>query len=232
MNALDAYRDVLRELDKYESPTFTINDFNYFYNKAISQFVDSNYMRLDLLMKDSEDLAPFTSLNVARTINSSGLMDLPTDFRHLLSLKIRVRFKVNRGRYRQGSTYEFWAERAKSGQKGFRHKSAYGKPNFRRYYYEITSVGSGGTQQASLKILFDSDVVEFIGSNNANVDYIRQPATVTITSSVVYTDPLEFSAAGRNNIYFQINNVCKSIFLENIESARTPITMQESATQQ
>ena len=40
MNALDAYRDVLRELDKYESPTFTINDFNYFYNKAISQFVD------------------------------------------------------------------------------------------------------------------------------------------------------------------------------------------------
>lgn len=224
MNALDAYRDVLKELDKFESPTFSLKDFNYFYNKAISQYVDNNYRQLDLMVKDSEDLASFTSPSSLVTILSTGLITLPLDFRHILSLKISVRFKTNVGKYKSGQTYDFWPERMKSGQKGFRYRSAYGRPNYRRYYYEVNN--------GTIKILFDSSKVEFVGINNGVLDYIKQPSEVTITNLTTYTDPLPFnSGATRNNIYFEIVNICRAIFLENIESPRTPIAMQEVASQ-
>lgn len=224
MNALDAYRDVLKELDKFESPTFSLKDFNYFYNKAISQYVDVNYRQLDLMVKDTQDLSSFTSPSYLATVSSLGVITLPSDFRHLLSLKISVRFKTNIGKYKSGTTYDFWPERMKSGQKGFRHRSAYGKPNYRRYYYEVNN--------GTIKILFDSSKVEFVGSNNAVIDYIKQPSEVTITNLTTYTTSLQFNTgATRNNVYFEIVNICRAIFLENIESPRTPIAMQEVASQ-
>lgn len=234
MNALEAYRDVLRELDKYESPTFTVNDFNYFYNKAISQYIDSNYRQFDLLMKDVQDLSCFTASQTL-TLPSSGEVSLPlADYRHLLSLKITVKFKVNIGRYKSGQSYEFWPERMKSGQKGFRYRSAYGKPNFRRYYYEIYSVVESGVPVNKVRILFDSSKVEFFGTNNLVVDYIKQPAAIALASNGLNPQTLEFnqSTTVRNNIYFEIINICRALFLENIESPRAPIAMQESAMQQ
>lgn len=243
MTPLDAYRDILRELDKYESPTFTPNDFNYFYNKAISQYIDSNYLRIDLIVKDSEDLASLIRPNHGLTIDSNGVMVMPSDFRHLLNLKINVRFKQNIGRYKKYSAsdsstiYEFWPERMKSGQKGFRNRSAYGKPNFRRFYYEIYSEPSSSVQNTKVKILFDSSVVDVVSvgsTENAFVDYIKQPVPVSLISPSVYSPSyLEFNTGEtRNNIYYQVANVCRSLFLENIESARTPVAMQETASQQ
>lgn len=224
MNALDAYRDVLKELDKFESPTFSLKDFNYFYNKAISQYVDNNYRQLDLMVKDSEDLSSFISPSYLATVSSVGVITLPSDFRHILSLKISVRFKTNIGKYKSGQTYDFWPERMKSGQKGFRYRSAYGKPNYRRYYYEVNN--------GTIKILFDSSKVEFVGSNNCVIDYIKQPSEVTITNLTTYTTSLQFNTGvTRNNVYFEIVNICRAIFLENIESPRTPIAMQEVASQ-
>jgi hypothetical protein len=234
MNALDAYRDVLRELDKYESPSFTIKDFNYFYNKAISQYIDSNYLRVDLILKDSEDLASFVSLNSELDVpDENGIVELPGDFRHLLNLKINVEFTSDVARYRAGQFYEFWPERIKSGQKGFRNRSAYGKPNFRRYYYELYSeINESNEQKFYIKLLYDPTYID-IETVVVSLDYIKQPDAVTITSSSVFTDPLQFNAgATRNQVYYQILNVCRSIFLENVESQRTPITMQETATQQ
>jgi len=233
MNALDAYRDILRELDKYESPTFTIKDFNYFYNKAISQYIDTNYSRIDLILKDSEDLASFVSLNtVLDTPDANGIVELPSNFRHLLNLKINVEFTADVARYRAGQFYEFWPERMKSGQKGFRNRSAYGKPNFRRYYYEIYSAIVSGQQKFYIKLLYDPNYID-IETAEVSIDYIKQPDAVTITSSSVYTTPLQFNASATpNQVYHQIINTCRSIFLENIESQRTPIAMQETATQQ
>lgn len=234
MNALDAYRDVLRELDKYEAPTFTIKDFNYFYNKAISQYIDTNYLRVDLILKDSEDLSSFVSLNtVLDAPDANGIVELPADFRHLLSLKINVEFTADVARYRAGQFYEFWPERMKSGQKGFRNRSAYGKPNFRRYYYELYSaINESDEQKFYIKLLYDPAYID-IETAEVTVDYIKQPEAVTITSPSVFTDPLQFNGEPtRNQVYYQILNVCRSIFLENVESQRTPITMQETATQQ
>jgi hypothetical protein len=121
----------------------------------------------------------------------------------------------------------------KSGQKGFRNRSAYGRPNYRRYYYEI----SGTT----LKILFDSTKVEFVSTGvNAWLDYVLQPTDTYLNpaagadyNQTAQNTVLSFNTgASRNYVYYEIINLCRSIFLENIESARTGVAMQESAMQQ
>lgn len=233
MKALDAYRDVLKELDKYESPTFSVRDFNYFYPKAVSKYIDVNYRQLDVVMKDTQDISSMITNNHPLTFSVAGLVDVPEDFRHLLALKIKVRFKVNIGKYRAGMSYEFWPERMKSGGKGFRFRSAYGRPNYRRYYYEISDSG--------LQILFDSTKVEFvITSPNAWLDYVNQPAEVYLNpaSNADYNDAAQNTTLSfnpgtiRNYIYFEVINLCRAMFLENIESPRTGIAIQESAVQQ
>lgn len=233
MKALDAYRDILKELDKYESPTFSIRDFNYFYNKAVSKYIDVNYRQIDVVSKDTQDIAAMLKLDHPLTIPNSGVIAVPTDFRHLLSLKVTVRFKVDVGKYRATQSYSFWPERMKSGQKGFRFRSAYGKPNYRRYYYEIS--------ETSLKILFDSTKVEFVDTApNTVLDYVKQPVDTYLNpgagpdfNNSAQNTTLAFnSGSSRNYVYFEIINICRSIFLENIESARAGIAMQESVMQQ
>ena len=232
MKSIDAYRDVLKELDKYESPTFSVRDFNYFYPKAVSRYIDINYRQLDVIMKDTQDISSMLLLGAPLTIQADGTVTLPSDFRHLLSLKVTVRFKKDVASFRATQSYSFWPERMKSGQKGFRNRSAYGRPNFRRYYYEISAT--------TLKILFDSEYVEFVtASANAELDYILQPTDPYInpTEGVDLDQEgnnrtLTFnSAATRNYVYYEIANLCRAIFLENIESPRTGIALQESAAQ-
>ena len=232
MTARDAYRDTKKELDKYESPTFSIRDFNYFYNKAVSRYIDDNYRKLDLVLKDTQDLSWTSSISTPLTFSTTGSVAVPSGFRHLLSLKIKVKFKVDMGRYKKDNSYEFWPERMKSGQKGFRNRSAYGRPNFKRYYYEI----SGNT----LQILFDSSVVEFvISSPNAWLDYISQPTDVYLNpntdsdyNQAENNSVLLFNTGtSKNNIYYEVVNVCRAIFLENIESPRAGFALQESSLQ-
>jgi hypothetical protein len=233
MKALDAYRDTLKELDKYESPTFSVRNFNYFYNKAVSRYIDVNYRQLDVVLKDTQDIGSMLTLNSPLTLSLTGVVSLPANFRHLLSLKIKVRFKQDIGKFRQGESYEFWPERMKSGQKGFRYRSAYGKPNYRRYYYELTDT--------QLTILYDSSKVEFVTTSpNAWLDYVNQPAEVYLNpdpgadyNQTNQNTTLSFNPGStRNYVYYEIINICRAIFLENIESPRTGIALQESAMQQ
>ena len=229
MKALDAYKDMLRELDKFESPTFTLRDFNFFYNAALSSYITKNYKQLDILQKDSDDLKSILKFSHPLTLSTGGLVTLPSDYRHLLGLKVKVKFKVDIGKYRKDQQIEFYPERMKSGQKGYRFKNSYAKPNYKRYYYEIS-----GTQ---LQLLFDSNVVEIIDSApNLWMDYVVQPAEVFLdpTDGADYNDVAKntilFFNTGtvRNNIYFETLVECRRLVLENIESQRFPVAAQES----
>lgn len=60
--SLELYKSVLRELDKFESPSFTLEDFNYFFNAAADNVIetmavkmevsDEAYMHVKSLIKD------------------------------------------------------------------------------------------------------------------------------------------------------------------------------------
>ena len=47
MTELDLYKNALIEINKLEAPSMLLEDYNYFINKAIQQYVNKVYNRYD-----------------------------------------------------------------------------------------------------------------------------------------------------------------------------------------
>ena len=56
MNLLKVYEYTLGELNKREAPSILLEDFNYFLNKAIQQYVNSVYNRAEYNQQSSDDI--------------------------------------------------------------------------------------------------------------------------------------------------------------------------------
>jgi hypothetical protein len=230
MKALDAYRDTLRELDKFESPTFSIGDFNYFYPQAVSRYVDENYKFFDVMQKEVDDLRSFITASSPLTL-AGGVTTLPAQYRHILHLKVAMKFKVQIGKYALNQVVEFYPDRMKSGQKGFRFENAFTRPNHKRYYYEI--IGD------ELRLIWNSTYADPNSGVNCWVDYIKEPNLIFLNpdktsnySLEANNSTLQFNTGStRNSVYFEIIAKCRALFLENIESPRFPAAVQQVQSQ-
>lgn len=231
MTARDLYRDTLKELDKFESPTFTIRDFNYFGNKGISEYIDLNYRQLDVVQKDIDDVRGVFSLDTPLEMASDGTITLPDGYRHMLHVKIKVKFIKAMGKYKVNDLAYFYPERMKSGEKGFRFKNAFGRPNFKRYYYQL--------DPTKFRLLFDDTVVSIPTGTNLWLDFIKMGADIYLDPNEAsdYNDPTKNSilffspGTSRTHVYFEIVNQIRKIFLENIESMRSQEAKQQALTQ-
>ena len=56
MTARSIYEAVLIELSKVKAPTLTLAEFNYFFNKAINQFINEIYNSYDINQQTTDDL--------------------------------------------------------------------------------------------------------------------------------------------------------------------------------
>lgn len=230
MKAIDAYRDVQRELDKYESPTFSVGDFNYFFPLAVSRYIDHNYKFFDVMQKEVDDIRSFLTFAVPLTL-ASGKVTLPEGYRHLLHVKVAMKFKTAIGRYSIDQVEEFYPERIKSGQKGFRFRNAFSRPNYKQYYYEIAG--------NELQLVWDSDVADPNTGVNLWLDMVNEPDLIYLNPNPAAdfnldanNTPLQFNTGvKRNYVYFEIVTKCREIFLENIESPRFPVAAQQNQQQ-
>lgn len=232
MKALDAYRDTLKELDKYESPTFTVRDFNYFYGKAVNQWISENYSRFDVIQKEVDDLRSI--YKVGHPLTVTGLStSLPTDYRHILDVRLKVKFLKDVGIFRKDGVHEVYPLRLKSSQKGFRlSRNAFHKPNHKRCYFEIYGSTIGFQLDTSLMVV-DTE------PTNLNIDYVSEPGLVYLNpdkssdyNNVANNTVLFFNTGtAPNHVYYEIINVVRAIFLENIESRRAGEAIRQSLTQ-
>ena len=56
MTVLEFYEHVLTELNKVEAPSLLLEDFNYFANKAVQQYINEVYNRYDINQQTTDDL--------------------------------------------------------------------------------------------------------------------------------------------------------------------------------
>lgn len=126
MTARECWEGLLTELSKVNAPSMLLSDFNYFFNKALLQFVNKRYNYYDVNQESSDGLRVLKSssiLNVEKTTNYGSSIDLskytagesnlfgatyecnlPLDYVHLLNcicvFKVKERFKCwNEGDY-------------------------------------------------------------------------------------------------------------------------------------
>jgi len=217
MRALEVYRFLLHELDKHESPTFTVNAFNYFFNASVDEYIAENYVPFDVKQKDLDDLRAILVLNHPLTF-ATGKADLPEKYRHILHLEVSLKVLKEGKDHNVDDIVTVYPKRMKTNQKGYAQENSYQQPSVNYSYFQI--------DKDSLYILAGDDAE----AQEGKMDYLEIPQTV-------YLNPdsgSDFNAEENNTtlqfpdtVVREIIKICKRIFLENIESQRYSSTLQE-----
>lgn len=100
MTSRDLYEGVLIELNKENAPNILLEDFNYFANKAINNYINKRYNIYDVNQQTTDDLRVLkatTLLIPSRVTDYTGLtmagdnamatyeVTLPSDYLHILN---------------------------------------------------------------------------------------------------------------------------------------------------
>lgn len=216
MEVLDIYRNLLRELDKFESPTFTVKDFNYFYNLAISRYITENYGNFDVIQKDLDDIRALIVFNRTLTIDATDDIpkaSLPAKYRHCLSVKATLKFTENTLDNNKDDSIVVYPKRLITNRKGYVEKNAYQEPSSDYTMYQI--------DDKDIHILTDSKV----SLSSLSMDFIENPTEIDLADDGSSgNDASQFS----EYVDYEIIKICRMIFLENIESPRYQTSLNDS----
>lgn len=220
MKALDAYRSTLKELDKHESPTFSVDDFNWFFNESVDQYVSKNYGVGDIFQKDLDDISKIVKDDVALTQDGGDktLFSKPADYRHLLYLKVRAKALSTFRKWTLNQEQDFVIRRQRFSRRGYQEENAYEQPSEDYPQYRVSN--------EKLKILIGTRFEPV----SAKIMYISKPAVVYLNPD----DSSDYNQEGNNSTLEFPDYVCKEIirwcsrlFLENIESPRYQTALAE-----
>ena len=184
--AREVYIDVLTEMLKEEAPTVYLEDFNYYFNKAVSEYLKLRYELFEATQQLTDDLRfwkeeyPATALEIP--IDDIGLPD-GKDYRHLTSCVFNVTLTrpVTNCEQQALTTKTYRAVRMSSSVKAGLHNNVYLEPTFYRPYFDIIN--------NKIRIFTGSSLPSWVKISNIVVEYLRHPAIVDLTEAQVANDP-------------------------------------------
>ena len=224
MTARQVYEGVLTEMNKVQAPSMLLEDFNYFVNKAINQYVNKKYNVYDVNQQSSDDLRVLkatTILEVTKTTkygqNTTGVVTgntslygatyeayLPQDYLHMLNCicnyKVKKQFKC----YDPNTYVQFGATRLTADLWGQIINNFYMKPSYKKPYYYLHNVNINTevptnpiTQISYIPIDTTADGVVF----DPNVTYyILVDETYTPFTGSAFESETQYYVAVVNNI--------------------------------
>lgn len=164
MTARQVFEGLLTELSKVNAPSMLLQDFNYFFNKAVNQYINKRYNIYDTGQQTTDDLRVLkatTILKPTKVMESqdgdiedflnlgAGLsklfgatyeVNLPLDYLHMLNCvciyKVNKRFKC----YDAGNSVQFAAKRLTADSWSVVLNDFYNRPLPERPYYYIHNV--------------------------------------------------------------------------------------------
>ena len=154
MTIRDLYEYALIELNKVEAPSLLLEDFNYFVNKAVQQYINKVYNRYDINQQSSDDLRVLkatTRLNLTKLTDSNYATgkqkfvyqtELPDDYMHILNCIVEYTVAKNFKCYKQGEYVDFPAKRLTADMAAGVLQNVYMKPDYKRPYYYINNVNT------------------------------------------------------------------------------------------
>lgn len=164
MTAREVYEAVLIELNKTNAPNILLEDFNYFFNKTIYQYINKRYNIYDVNQQTTDDLRVLKStafLDVVKTpyknkinipvdlqeynfkfMEATYTVNLPDDYFHLLNCecfyKVNSPFKC----YNKNDIFRAQATRLTADAWSEVVDNFYFKPTYRRPYFYIHNVNT------------------------------------------------------------------------------------------
>lgn len=184
------YDNLLSELNKVEAPSILLEDFVYFANKSVQQYVNKVYNRYDINQQSTDDLRALKATSqleincdpdtILPTEDAYWFVYLPEDYLHLLSCI--VIFEKD-GSYQSNSKCGVNKDRSKIKSLARRLTSdmypnimnnAYFKPSYKTPYYFITKLDVDKNNLILDGILNPCSKKEHV-SNNAILEQIFDP---------------------------------------------------------
>ncbi len=156
MTLRQVYEAVQIELNKENAPNILLEDFNYFANKAINQYINKRYNIYDVNQQTTDDLRTLksTAILIPRKVNNiyngltlSGNMatyevDLPSDYLHLLNCIVIYNVRKTYKCYNRGDTWRRAATRLTADAYSQVLDNFWLKPSYKRPYYYIHNVNA------------------------------------------------------------------------------------------
>lgn len=165
MSIRELYEYALIEMNKVEAPSLLLEDYNYFINKAVQQYINKVYNRYDINQQSSDDLRVLKATAEVKLEKKAWnrLFDndektsrrkagnkekfiyeatLPADYVHILNCIVDFRVKKNFKCYRAGDYVEFAARRLTADLASGILQNVYMKPDYKRPYFYIHNLNS------------------------------------------------------------------------------------------
>ena len=210
MTARDLYEYTLVELRKENAPNILLEDFNYFINKAINQYINKRYNIYDINQQTTDDLSVLkTSVYLTPTttegheyplelksLKATATFVLPSNYLHILNC--HCFFKVNKTWrcYDANDIFELGATRLTSDAWSNVVNNYWNKPTYRRPYYYIHN------RNLALK---DIDIIDGnianISSTTSTPKSISESLTITNETNISFGDSYKDSSKTANTRY-------------------------------
>lgn len=174
MSVLEVYEALLIELSRVEAPNILLEDFNYYLNKAINQYVNKKYSNFETTQQSTDDLKFLITKIPLRydDMDEYFKVTIPDNYLHLLS--ITCKYTVKEGGYKcftYGKTFSYPAKKATADSWPMIAQNYYMCPKPERPYYKF-SIGN------TIEVYCgDLDNLEL---TNVTIEYIREPEKVEL----------------------------------------------------
>lgn len=190
MTIRELYDYALIEMNKVEAPSLLLEDFNYFMNKAVQQYINKVYNRYDINQQSSDDLRVLkatTQLNVskqeiqgyaAKNKKFVYVTNLPNDYMHILNCIVEFVVKKPFKCYSEGDHVDFPARRLTADMASGILHNVYMKPDYKRPYFYINNV-------SKMQNVSDSAFIDNVSKDVNRTDSVKPSNTrIANTSNV------------------------------------------------
>lgn len=168
MTSRQLYEAVLIELNKENAPNILLEDFNYFANKAINQYINKRYNIYDINQQTTDDLRVLKAtamLDVTKVNDYVGLSlasnatyetILPSDYLHLLNCICIYDVQKTYKCYNVGDTWRAAATRLTADAYSQVLDNFWNKPSYKRPYYYLHNINVNTTNPTNPYVDVDS----------------------------------------------------------------------------
>ena len=167
MTARQVWEGMLTELSKVNAPSMLLQDFNYFFNKAINQYINKRYNIYDINQQTSDDLRVLKATSIlkanlatqneplkalanlgagkSKLFGATYEVILPSDYLHILNCLCIYKVNKNWKCYNAGDYVQFAAKRLTADSWSVIVNDYYNRPLPERPYFYIHNININNT---------------------------------------------------------------------------------------
>lgn len=154
MTSRELYEAVLTELNKQNAPNLLLEDFNYFANKAVYQYINKRYNIYDINQQTTDDIKVLKStatltpvytpykfeiqgFDTTEFMSAVYTVELPNDYFHLLNCICIYKVNSTNKCYDEGTLWRAAATRLTADSWSSVMDNYWNRPTYKRPYYYI-----------------------------------------------------------------------------------------------